>query len=81
MPCAKLAISMPEETMRLVDRAATKLHWTPSRYIATVLRRVARRERGAAVSHKVDAVLAEMEQDLAAAHRLRAARRDEGTEW
>jgi hypothetical protein len=52
---------------------------TRSRYIATVLARVARREHDAAISRRVDEVLDE--QDLASARHLLAARRDEGTKW
>jgi hypothetical protein len=44
--------------------------------------RGARNERDQALAEKVDAVLAALgEQDLEPAHHLRAARRDEGTEW
>ncbi|HEX7602113.1 MAG TPA: hypothetical protein VF316_10925 [Polyangiaceae bacterium] len=68
--------------MTQVDRAAKRLGMTRSRYIAVVLARVAARERDAAVSKKVDAVLAELEpQDLAIVAHLHAARRDQGTEW
>jgi metal-responsive CopG/Arc/MetJ family transcriptional regulator len=82
MPAVKFAISMPRETMSQVDRAAKRLGMTRSRYIATVLARVARRERDAAISRRVDEVLAGLEeQDVDAAARLLAARRDEGTEW
>jgi antitoxin component of RelBE/YafQ-DinJ toxin-antitoxin module len=79
---AKFAISVPAETMTQVDRAAKRLGMTRSRYIATVLARVAVRERDASISKRIDEVLAELdEQDLASADHLRAARRDEGTEW
>lgn len=82
MRCAKFAISIPAETMSQVDRAAKRLGMTRSRYIAVVLARVAVRERDAAVSRKVDAVLAELEpQDLSAVAHLRAARSEPGTEW
>jgi hypothetical protein len=79
---AKFAISVPAETMTQVDRAAKRLGMTRSRYIATVLARVAVRERNAAISKKVDEVLAELDdQDLDSVDHLREARRDEGTEW
>lgn len=82
MRAAKFAISMPAETMTQVDRAAKRLGMTRSRYIAIILTHVARRERDATVSRKVDRVLAELdEQDLGSVAGLRAARRDEGTEW
>ncbi len=82
MVAAKFAISIPQETMSQVDRAAKRLGMTRSRYIATVLARVAKRERDGAISRRVDEVLAEMQaQDLETVACLRAARRDEGTEW
>jgi metal-responsive CopG/Arc/MetJ family transcriptional regulator len=82
MKAAKFAISIPAETMSRVDHAAKRLGMTRSRYIATVLARVAERERNAAISKKVDQVLAELdEQDLDTVRHLRAARREAGTEW
>ena len=71
MGVTKFAISMPTETMGQVDRAAKRLGMTRSRYIAVVLARVARRERDAAISRRVDEVLAELdEQDLDSAGHL-----------
>ena len=68
--------------MGQVDRAAKRLGLTRSRYIATVLARIAQRERDAAITRKVDEVLAELdEQDLDSVRHLRRARRDDGTEW
>lgn len=82
MSATKFAISVPAETMSQVDRAAKRLGMTRSRYIAVVLARVAQRERNAALSKRIDRVLSELdEQDLDAVAHLRAARRDEGTEW
>lgn len=82
MGATKFAISVPSETMNRVDRAAKRLGMTRSRYIAVVLARVAQRERDAAISKRVDQVLAELDrQDLESVEHLRAARRDEGTEW
>jgi metal-responsive CopG/Arc/MetJ family transcriptional regulator len=81
MRAVKFAISMPRETMDQVDHAAKRLGMTRSRYIATVLERVARKGRDAAISRKVDQVLAEIEQELGTVALLRAVRRDQGTEW
>ena len=82
MSAVKFAISMPEETMSQVDRAAKRLGMTRSRYIATVLAHVARRERDAAISRRVDEVLADLHsQDIDSVAHLRAARRDQGTGW
>jgi metal-responsive CopG/Arc/MetJ family transcriptional regulator len=82
MTVTKFAISVPQETMSRVDRAAKRLGMTRSGYIAAVLARVAQRERDAAISKKVDEVLAELdEQDLGSVRHLARARRTEGTEW
>ena len=82
MRATKFAISVPAETMQQVDRAAKRLGVTRSRYISMVLARVAKRERDAAISKKVDEALSELaEQDLDAVHQLQRARRNEGTEW
>lgn len=82
MSVTKFAISVPAETMNQVDRAAKRLGMTRSRYIAVVLQHVARKERDAAISRRVDEVLADLDQqDLDSAEHLRRARRDEGTEW
>jgi predicted DNA-binding protein len=82
MPVTKFAISVPTETMSRVDRAAKRLGMTRSGYIAAILAQVARRERDAAISKKVDEVLADLDQqDLGSARHLSRARRNEGTEW
>jgi metal-responsive CopG/Arc/MetJ family transcriptional regulator len=82
MAVSKFAISVPRETMGQVDRAAKRLGLTRSRYISIVLARMAERERNAAITKKVDEVLAELdEQDLGSVKHLRRARRDQGTEW
>ena len=82
MGSTKFAISVPAETMLEVDRAAKRLGVTRSRYISMVLARVAKRQRDAGISKRVDAALAEIsEQDLGFVHYLQRACRDEGTEW
>lgn len=82
MRVAKLAISVPAETLRRVGRAARRLGMTRSGYISAVLARVAAHERDASVAKRVDQVLAALdEQDLDSLDRLHATRRDDGTEW
>jgi metal-responsive CopG/Arc/MetJ family transcriptional regulator len=82
MSVTKFAISVPEETMDRVDRAAKRLGMTRSRYIAVVLARVAQRERNADISRRVDEALADMqEQDLEPVRHFGRARRNAGTEW
>ena len=71
-----------EAFAHLMNSEAKRLGMKRSRYISVVLARVARHERDAAVSKRVDEVLAELdEQDLDTIDDLRAARRDEGTKW
>lgn len=82
MTVTKFAISVPVETMNEVDRAAKRLRVTRSRFISIVLARVARRESDRAISKKVDAVLAELDdQDLETVAHLQRAGRIQGTEW
>lgn len=82
MATIKFALSVPQETMKRVDRAAKRLGVTRSRYIAVVLARVAEGQRDAEISRKVDEVLADLgEQDLESVRHFGAARRDQGTEW
>lgn len=82
MRAAKFAISVPSETMTQVDRAAKRLGMTRSGYIAAILARVSRRERDAAISKRIDEVLADLDkQDLVTVKLLGRARRDQGTEW
>jgi hypothetical protein len=82
VPIAKFAISITSETLRHVDRAAKRLGVTRSRYIAVVLDHLARHERDAAISRRVNQVLAKLDrQDLESAAHWLAGRRNEGTEW
>jgi len=82
MPVTKFAISVPAETMHQVDRAAKRLGMTRSRYISTVLARVAEQQKNRSISERVDRVLASLgEQDLGAVELFARARRPEGTEW
>ena len=82
MSVTKFAISVPEDTMNRVDRAAKRLGMTRSRYISVILARVAQRERDADISRRVDEALRELgEQDLDSVRRFGRARRNEGTEW
>ena len=82
MGVTKFAISVPSKTMAEVDRAAKRLGLTRSGYISEVLTRIAKRERDASISKRIDRVLEDIdEQDLDSERHLRAARRDEGTQW
>ncbi len=79
MTVAKIAISVPRETVGEVDRAARAMGVTRSRFIRLVLDRVAKRARDRAISVRVDEALAELEQE--SPPDLLRARRDAGTEW
>ena len=66
----------------MVARAAKRLAMTRTRYIATVLARVARYERDAEVSRRVDEVLSLLgEQALDSVRHLTETRMVGGTEW
>ncbi|HVY62900.1 MAG TPA: hypothetical protein VHF22_14680 [Planctomycetota bacterium] len=84
MAAKKFAISVPEDVMRQVDRAARGLGVTRSRYIVGVLRRVARARSDAEITRRVDELFADPEvareqAETAAALRTRGSRA--GTEW
>ena len=76
---AKIAISVPRETVARVDRAARKIKVTRSRFISLVLDAVARNRRDREISARVDAALDEIEQESTEA--LLRARHQPGTEW
>jgi negative regulator of sigma E activity len=59
MAAVKFAISVPEDVMREVDRAAAKRRVTRSRFIGDVLRRVARASTDADIARRVDALFAD----------------------
>ncbi len=84
MAARKFAISVPEEVMREVDRAARGLGVTRSRFISGVLRRVARARSDSEITRRVDELFADPEiareqSETARALRSRASRA--GTEW
>jgi len=77
MAARKFAISIPEEVMAQVDRAAGERGLTRSRFIAIVLARTARARSDAAISRRIDEVLADPEiaaeqRSTAAAYRSRS---------
>jgi hypothetical protein len=84
MTVRKLAISVPERVAVRVDAAAKRRGLTRSGLIALVLDRVARAERDAAVTEKVNEALADLdlqrEQKTTAAE-LHRASVITGTEW
>jgi hypothetical protein len=84
MAVRKIAISIPEDVVTAVDRAAARRRTTRSAYIADVLRRVARARSDAEITQRINAVLdddavAREQQDTAAAFNARRPR--EGWKW
>lgn len=84
MAAKKFAISVPEDVMRHVDRAATRRGVTRSRFIADMLARVARARTDAEISRRVDALFSDPEvarEQARTAHAFRGAAPRAGTEW
>ena len=61
MAARKFAISVPEQVMRHVDRAAARRGMTRSRFIADVLARVAKARTDAEISRRVNALFSDPE--------------------
>ena len=84
MASKKFAISIPEDVMAHVDRAAAARGLTRSGFIARVLRRVARARADAEVTRRIDELFADpaiaAEQRGSAVAFLRARPR-RGSEW
>jgi hypothetical protein len=59
MPARKLAISVPEEVIREVDRAAKRRGMTRSGFITGVLSDVARARTDAEISRRVNALFSD----------------------
>ncbi|MBI4701986.1 MAG: hypothetical protein HY744_12680 [Deltaproteobacteria bacterium] len=71
MAARKFAISIPEDVMSQVDLAAAERGLTRSGFIALVLSRTARARSDAAISRRIDEVLAD--PNVAAEQRRTAA--------
>ena len=61
MAARKFAISVPEEVMHQVDQAARRHGVTRSRFIGSVLARVARARSDAEVSRAIDEIFSDPE--------------------
>lgn len=84
MAARKFAISVPENVMRQVDRAARRRGMTRSGFIAEVLARVARARTDFEISRRVDAFFADPEiarEQVETARAFRRAAATAGTEW
>jgi hypothetical protein len=84
MAARKFAISIPEEVMRQVDRAAGERGVTRSRFIAEVLARAARARSDAEITRQLDRLFADPAVDREqrrTARGLQALASPVGTEW
>lgn len=84
MTVTKFAISVPEEVMKEVDRAAAARGVTRSRFISDVLRKAARARTDAEITRQLDELFSD--ESLAAEQREAAeafgdAGSDVGPEW
>lgn len=84
MPAKKIAISVPEEVLAAVDRAAARRSVTRSRFISDVLRRVAAARSDAEVRRCVNELFSDPEiagEQREAARAGAAALHDDECEW
>ena len=84
MPVRKIAISVPEDVLHQVDRAAKSRGMTRSRFISHALKRIAAARRDAEITRRIDALLADPEiaaEQAETARALQRARSAWGTEW
>jgi metal-responsive CopG/Arc/MetJ family transcriptional regulator len=84
MPTRKFAISIPEDVMSQVDRAAARRGWTRSRFIAEVLRRTAHARSDSAITRAVNRLFEDpdlAEEQAASARAYRSAAPRKGWEW
>lgn len=84
MAAKKFAISVPEEVMAAVDRAATERGVSRSRFISGILRRVAAARTDTEVTRRINKVLADEELQGGQADEARAFQHagvGAGTEW
>jgi hypothetical protein len=84
MAARKIAISVPEDVLRLVDRAARDRGMTRSGFISKALGRIARARRDAEVTRRLDELFADPEmarEQVQTARSFQRARSARGTEW
>jgi hypothetical protein len=84
MPARKLAISVPEEVIREVDRAAKRRGMTRSGFITGVLSDVARARTDAEISRRVNALFADPDiarEQVETAKKFRRIAPRRGAEW
>ncbi len=80
MPYRKTAISVPEEVLEQIDRAAREGNESRSKYLTRILRLVGRARRDAEITRRLDDLFADptiVRQQRRTAHELD----DLGTAW
>jgi len=80
----KFAISVPEEVMRKVDRAAKRRRATRSRFISEVLRKVAEASSDAEITESIDRFFSDpnlLEEQRRGSEEFGRAASGEGSEW
>ena len=80
MPTAKIAISLPQEVLTEIDRAAHARGESRSRLIGDVLRAAMRARRGTEITRRLNALFAD-EQVAAEQNRLTRELGGVGTDW
>ena len=80
MPCLKIAITVPEEIVTQVDRAARKRGESRSTFISRVLRAALRARRDAEITRRLDELF---QNEEVAAEQARVTRELDaaGTDW
>jgi hypothetical protein len=84
MPVRKIAISVPEDVLLQVDRAAKSRGMTRSRFISQALRRIAGARRDAEITRRIDELFSDPEiarEQVDTARAFQRARSPRGTEW
>lgn len=84
MAARKIAISVPDQVLREVDRAARARGMTRSGFISQALARIARARRDAEITRRIDELLADPEiarEQVDTARAFQRARSSAGNEW
>ena len=84
MPATKIAISVPAEVLREVDRAARARGKTRSGFITDLLRAAARARSDARITRQLTDLFSDpeiQEDQRRTAHELAGLRSEPGTEW
>ncbi len=84
MAATKFAISVPEEVMRKVDRAAKRRRATRSRFISEVLKSVAEASSDAEITERINRLFSDsklLREQRRAAQEFGRAASTKGTDW